>query len=151
MYVTYLAKAILALQQIDISKCPFASDINFRLKELDFLLKNGLADVDISHWEHSTEFTKPQELYRWLVENKPDEEYVFSHGDIGANMFIKNDDIYFYDLARMGIADKWMDIAFAVRDIRDDCPEYEELFFDKLGVVPNYEKIDYYILLDEMF
>lgn len=151
MYVSYLAKAILDLQQIDISTCPFVSDINFRLKELDFLLENRLADVDISHWEHSTKFTEPQELYKWLVNSKPNEEYVFSHGDIGANMFVKNENIYFYDLARMGIADRWMDIALAVRDIRDECPDYEGLFFDKLGLVPNYEKINYYILLDEMF
>lgn len=151
LYVSYLAKAILTLQQVDISDCPFSSDLDFRLKELDFLLQNNLADVDVSHWEETTEFINPKELYQWLVDNKPEEELVFTHGDIGANMLIKNGEIYFYDLARMGKADKWMDIAFAIRDIRDYCPDYEELFFEKLGVKPDYKKIDYYILLDEMF
>lgn len=51
----------------------------------------------------------------------------------------------------MRIADRWVDIAFAVRDIRKECPDHEQMFFDKLGIEPNYEKINYYILLDEMF
>lgn len=152
-YISYLAKAIKLLQGIDISNCSFTSNLDFRLKELNYLLENNLADVDVSHWEETTEFKEPCELYKWLCENKPQEELVFSHGDIGANFFVKDGEIYFYDLARCGIADKWMDIAFCVRDIRDYFPDskYEKMFFDMLGVEPNYEKINYYILLDEMF
>lgn len=150
-YVTYLAEAIHLLQKIDISECPFSSNADMRLEELDFLLKNNLADIDTNHWEKTTEFSSPTELYEWLCDNKPIEEYVFTHGDIGANLFVKDGEIFFYDLARMGIADRWVDIAFAVRDIRKECPDYERLFFDILGVKPNYEKINYYILLDEMF
>ena len=151
LYVSYLAKAIQLLQKVDISECPFSSSLDMRLKELDFLLKNNLADTDRDNWEETTEFNSPQELYKWLCDNKPSEEYVFTHGDIGANLFVKNGDIFFYDLARMGIADRWLDIAFAVRDIRKECPDYEQMFFDKLGVEPDYDKINYYILLDEMF
>ena len=151
LYVSYLAEAIHLLQKVDISKCPFFSNVDMRLEELEFLLKNDLADVNTGNWEKTTEFNSPQELYKWLCENKPAEEYVFTHGDIGANLFVKNGDIFFYDLARMGIADRWVDTAFAVRDIRKECPDYEQIFFDKLGVEPNYEKINYYILLDEMF
>lgn len=151
LYVNYLADAIHLLQKADISECPFSSSVDIRLAELDFLLNNNLADVNIDNWEKTTEFNSPQELYKWLCNNKPSEEYVFTHGDIGANLFVKNGEIFFYDLARMGIADRWVDIAFAVRDIRKECPDYEQLFFDKLGVKPNYEKINYYILLDEMF
>lgn len=152
-YITYMVKAIQTLQAIDISDCPFLSTVDFRLKELDYLLSNGLADVEISHWQDSTEFTEPQELYKWLCDNKPQEELVFTHGDIGANFFVNDNELYFYDLARCGIADKWMDIAFCVRDIREYYPDsdYEKLFFEMLGIEPDYEKIDYYILLDEMF
>ena len=151
LYVSYLAEAIHLLQKVDISECPFSCGIDMRLAELDFLLKNNLADVNTGNWEKTTEFDSPQELYKWLCDNKPSEEYVFTHGDIGANLFVNNGEIFFYDLARMGIADRWVDTAFAVRDIRKECPDYEQMFFDKLGVKPNYEKINYYILLDEMF
>lgn len=151
LYVSYLAEGIRLLQRIDISECPFYSNVDMRLEELDFLLNNNLADIDTNNWEKTTEFSSPTELYQWLCDNKPTEEYVFTHGDIGANFFVKDGEIFFYDLARMGIADRWVDIAFAVRDIRKECPEYERMFFDILGVEPNYEKINYYILLDEMF
>lgn len=151
LYVSYLAEAILLLQSVDVSNCPFSSHLDFRLKELNYLLQNNLADIDMSHWQETTAFTDSNELYKWLAENKPADEPVFSHGDIGANLFIRDGEIYFYDLARMGIADKWIDIALAVRDIREYCPDCEALFFEKLDVVPDYKKIDYYILLDEMF
>lgn len=151
-YITYLANAIKLLHSIDISTCPFSSQIDMRLEELNYLLKNNLADTDISNWEDSTEFTDPQELYKWLCDNKPQEELVFSHGDI-SNLIIQEDQIFFFDLARCGIADKWLDISMCVREIRNlfDNPEFEKLFFQMLGLVPNYEKIDYYLLLDEMF
>ena len=44
LYVSYLAKAIHLLQKVDISECPFSSDVDMRLAELDFLLNNNLID-----------------------------------------------------------------------------------------------------------
>lgn len=38
-------------------------------------------------WQDTTNFTNPEELYKWLCDNKPPEEPVFTHGDIGANFF----------------------------------------------------------------
>lgn len=148
-----LVRAIKLLHAVSISDCPFTSDIKMRLKELDYLLASDLADVDISNWQDATDFTEPQELYRWLRENKPQEDFVFSHGDLGANIFIKDDEIYFYDLARCGVADRWLDVAFCVRDIREYYPnfDYERVFFELLNIKPDYERIDYYILLYEMF
>ncbi|MGH2285441.1 APH(3') family aminoglycoside O-phosphotransferase, partial [Enterococcus faecalis] len=54
---------------------------------------------------------------------------------------------------RSGRADKWYDIASCVRSIREDIGEeqYVELFFDLLGIKRDWEKIKYYILLDELF
>lgn len=151
-YITYLVNAIKLLHSVDISNCPFLSRVDMRLEELDYLLKNNLADTDISNWEDSTEFTDPQELYKWLCDNKPQEELVFSHGDI-SNLMIEKDEIYFFDLARCGIADKWLDISMCVREIRNyyHNPDFEELFFEMLGMKPDHEKINYYLLLDEMF
>lgn len=62
---------------MDISKCPFFSNVAMRLEELDFLLKNDLADVNAGNWEKTMEFNSSQELYKWLCDNKPSEEYAF--------------------------------------------------------------------------
>lgn len=152
-YIECLLNALHQLQAIDIRDCPFSSKIDLRLKELKYFLDNNIADTDVSNWEDTTEFDNPTELYKWLCENKPQEELCLSHGDIGANFFIEDEEIYFYDLARCGVADKWLDIAFCVREIRNHYPnsEYEKLFFSMLGLEPDYEKINYFILLDEMF
>ena len=103
--------------------------------------------------EQSTE--KNIELYDFLKTEKPEEELVFSHGDLGdSNIFVKDGKVSgFIDLGRSGRADKWYDIAFCVRSIREDIGEeqYVELFFDLLGIKPDWENIKYYILLDELF
>ncbi|HBX87061.1 MAG TPA: aminoglycoside O-phosphotransferase APH(3')-IIIa [Marinilabiliaceae bacterium] len=153
--VRLYAESTRLFQAIDISDCPFNSNTDFRLAELEYLLNNNLADVDCSNWEEDTPFKDPHELYSNLTINKPKEELVFSHGDLGdSNILVKNDKISgFIDLGRSGKADKWYDIAFCVRSIRSDVGEekYVKLFFDLLDIEPDLEKIKYYILLDELF
>ena len=150
--IAHFVRLIKLLHSIDISDCPFDSRIDVRLAELSFLLQNGLASVD--NWDEATPFTDPGEFYQWLCDNKPmQEELVFSHGDLTANVFFDGSNDCFYDLGRAGVADKWLDIAFCVSDIRSWIGDktYEDKFFELLGIEPDYEKIEYFILLDEMF
>lgn len=153
--VELYAECIQRLQSIDISDCPFNNNIDNRLTELDHLLNNNLADVDCENWEKDTPFKEPRELFDFLKANKPREELVFSHGDLGdSNILVRDGRISgFIDLGRSGKADRWYDIAFCVRSIRHDIGEekYSKLFFDLLDIEPDWEKINYYILLDELF
>ncbi len=91
--------------------------LDSRLAELDYLLNNDLADVDCENWEEDTPFKDPRELYDFLKTEKPEEELVFSHGDLAdSNIFVKDGKVSgFIDLGRSGRADKWYDIAFCVR------------------------------------
>lgn len=150
------SEGIKLFQSVSILDCPFASDIDFRLNELDYLLRNNLADIDTENWEDDTPFRDPNELHAFLKRCKPNEELVFSHGDFGdSNIFVANNQISgFIDLGRSGKADKWYDIAFCVRSIQHDMgndKEYLDLFFDLLDIEPDWDKIKYYILLDELF
>jgi len=150
--ILHFARLIKLLHSVDISNCPFDSKIDARLTELSFLIQNGLASD--GGWDAATPFTDTTEFYQWLCTNKPmQEELVFSHGDLTANVFLNGSDYCFYDLGRAGVADKWLDIAFCVSDIRSwiGDKKYEDKFFELLDMEPNYEKIEYYILLDEMF
>ena len=152
IYIQHLVEIIQFLQSIDILNCPFDSRVDVRLKELEFLVANNLASLD--DWGDYVSFTDPNKLYKWLCDNRPQEdELVFSHGDVTANAFITNSGYSFNDLGRAGMADKWLDIAFCINDIRHWCKHkmYEDMFFELLGIQPDYEKIEYYILLDEMF
>ena len=110
----------------------------------------------MSDWEENNQFESPRELYDYLVNNKPKSYIpVFSHGDYCLpNIFFKKDKIGgFIDLGRAGIADIYQDIALCVREISDDFKNEKciDILFQHLGLEPDWEKIDYYILLDELF
>ena len=65
------------------------------------------------------------------------------------------------DVGRSGILDRWNDIAICYRSLKDNTsgiygkPEYRnfktEKFFEKLNIEPDWRKIEYYLLLDELF
>lgn len=91
LMVNIYSESVRLFQSIDISDCPFDNSINNRLKELEYLLSHNLAAIDSDNWEDDTPFKTPDELYSFLQSHKPNEELVFSHGDIGdSNLFIKN-------------------------------------------------------------
>jgi aminoglycoside 3'-phosphotransferase-3 len=142
------------LKNIDIADCPFSCDIDFRLKELKFLMDSSLADISLENWDSTTQFSQPAELYQFLEENKISETFVFSHGDLSdMNIFISSQSVTgLIDLGRSGKADYWHDVAFVIRSIREDYGEkYLDYFFEKSGTAPDWTKIKYHLLLDEMF
>ena len=160
-----LAQALQELWQVDISDCPLDWTLERKLKAAEYNVKNNL--VDIENVDPDTfgpeGFENPQALLKWLYDHKPEEELVFSHGDFCLpNIFIdEDDDFEFIDLGRTGIADKWQDIALCYRSLKHnysgkyggkEYPEYDpNMLFDKLGIAPDWDKLRYYILLDELF
>ena len=88
---------------------------------------------------------------------------MLSHGDFCLpNLFIGNGKITgFFDLGRSGIADAYQDIALCYCSLHHNLngryggklnPNADAaILFDALGIRPDWEKIRYYILLDELF
>lgn len=160
----FLAQALKTLWQIDISNCPLDWSLDRKLKAAQYTVENNLADTENAEPDTYGEkgFKDPEDLLRWLKANRPEEEKVLSHGDFCLpNIYIGNDQFTFIDLGRTGIADKWCDVALCYRSLLHNYsgkyggkvyPEYDSnMLFDKLGLVPDWEKIRYYILLDELF
>lgn len=147
--------SIKRIQNIDISTCLFDSTVSNRLSELEYLQNKGLT-AESDFYEGNTPFSTPDQLISYLNDNIPEQELVFSHGDISdGNIFVNNDNCIqsYIDWGRGGIADRWYDIALCVRNIREDlvCEKYVELFFELLGIEPDWDKIYYYSWLDELF
>ena len=148
-------QALLQLQSIDISNCPFRSDIHTRITEAEFLLQHELIDeidwdeADSDVWE---EFESYTELLENLKQTRFTEDFVFSHGDItDSNIFLDdNEQIYFLDLGRAGIADRFVDIAFIERSLREDCSEKIAQSFLKQLPYDDIFKRDYFLKLDEI-
>ncbi len=162
--VQLLADALQLLWQVDISACPKDHRLEDDLLEARSRIAQGR--IDIADTEPETfgpgGFENPTALLRWLEENRPPLEPVLSHGDFCLpNVFFSDGKLSgFIDLGDCGISDKWRDIALCYRSLRHNftgryaqtpIAVSPDLLFDKLGLSPNWEKLRYYTLLDELF
>lgn len=159
-----MAEALKMLWSIDITDCPVNYGLDNKLKLAQYYVENGLCDVENTEPETFGEggFKDPADLLCWLEDNRPEEDYVLSHGDCCLpNIFAKDGKISaFIDLGRSGTADRYQDIALCYRSLIHNYDgsygyKYEgydpNQLFDYLGIEPDMEKIRYYILLDELF
>lgn len=160
-----LSEALKLLWQTDITECPCIWSIDRKLEMAEYRVEHDMVDTDNVEPDTYGEngFASPKELYQWLVKNKPKEDLVLSHGDFTLpNVLFEKDELKgFIDLGRMGVADRWQDIALCYRSLLHNYngkyggKKYEgynpDMLFEKLGIEPEREKIRYYILLDELF
>ena len=165
MLLKALADGLKMLWQVDVSECPVVRDLDVILKEARFQVENNLVDVENVDPDTFGEkgFESPKHLLEWLENNRPSFEPVFSHGDYCLpNVFLKGGQISgFVDLGRAGKGDKWNDIALCYRSLKHNFSgmyggkRYEDfnpdILFEFLGIEPDWEKIRYYLLLDELF
>ena len=138
-----LAAGLKSLWDVEIDGCP-------RVRDLDLILKEAHHQV-----EH--------DLLEWLEQNRPEWDPVFSHGDYCLpNVFLKDGNFKgFIDLDRAGVCDRWNDIAICYRSLKYNFngtyggKVYEdfkpERLFEALEIEPDWDKIRYYLLIDELF
>lgn len=159
-----LAEALHMLWRTDITGCPQSRTLDDELAHARYSLEHGL--VDFSRCEPETfgpgGFDSPEALLAWLENNRPPLEPAFSHGDCCLpNIFFEGTRVSgFIDLGDAGIADKWRDLALCYRSLKHNTDGFfgytvpgfrPEKLFDELGIAPDWEKLRYYILLDEFF
>ncbi|MBO4494731.1 MAG: aminoglycoside 3'-phosphotransferase [Clostridiales bacterium] len=160
-----LADGMKLLWSVDISDCPRVMDLDVELKEARSRVENGQVDLDDAEPDTFGEggFKDPAELLSWLETHRPSCEMVLSHGDYCLpNVFIEDGKFSgFIDLPEAGIGDKWRDIALCYRSLKHNAegsfggavyPDIDpNKLFTELGIEPDWDKINYYILLDELF
>lgn len=164
--VIALADGIKMLWSVDISDCPYINNLEVKLKNAKYNIENDLVDADDFNEDTLGEggFKDVDELYDFLLNNRPEEDLVLSHGDYCLpNIFIKDGKVSgFLDLGKTGLADRWQDIALCIRSLKynicdwfglseTDYDKYKALFYSRLGIEEDTQKLRYYILLDELF
>lgn len=164
--VIALAKALKMLWEIPIHKVPFDARLAQKLQAAEYNVTNDLCDMlDAEEGTYGEEgFSYPTELLACLKAHQPEEDLVFSHGDFCLpNIFLDQGEISgFIDLGRGGVADRYQDIALCYRSLMHNFDgrynggiPYSNFdpnsLFEALNITPDWEKIHYYILLDELF
>ncbi len=163
--VELLCDGIKMLWDVDIANCPSNNSIDNKLRQAEIRVNNNQCSIDDA--EPTTYgpngFENPKKLLQWLKENRPKEELTFSHGDYCLpNIFIENNKISgFIDLGRSGIADIYQDISLCYRSLQHNYKgKYADkthdgfdpnILFETLDIEPDWDKIRWYILLDELF
>lgn len=158
------AEALKMLWQVDVTGCPAVYNVDDDLKIARERLESGEFDMDDCEPDTfgPNGFASPEQLLLWLEENRPEQGNVLTHGDFCMpNVFVEGGRVSSYiDVGNMGVGDRWRDIALCWRSLKHNCTgmyakenlgDQSELLFEKLGVEPDWEKIRYYVLLDEFF
>ena len=167
-----VAQGMHMLWEVDIKECPFrVSRLDERLKAARYNVEHDLVDLDNVEPETfgPEGFADPMELLCWLEDNRPEEDLVLTHGDFCLpNVFVSrgedNSDAIsgFIDLGKMGPADRWQDVAIALRSLKHNAAGYfsegksyfpftPDMLLERLGIPMDEEKNRYYMLLDELF
>lgn len=159
-----MADALKKLWSVNIGWCPVDAGVDALLTQAEHNVTHGL--VNVAEAEPGTfgpdDFKDPEELLAWLKEHKPEEDRALVHGDLCLpNVLVKDGQVSaFIDLGRCGVGDKYKDIAICYRSLKNNFEgkygrAYEgfepDMFFNSLGIDPDWDKIKFYILLDELF
>lgn len=152
--IDILVVAFQNIYNVDIRNCPFNVGLEYKLNLVEKNIKKGLIKEENISREILTKYGTVNGIYNYLVNNKPKEETCFSHGDVSLPNIFADDNSFtgFIDVGECGIADKWFDLAICEKSIiRNYGKNYVSIFYEKLDIIPNREKIDYYLLLMNLY
>jgi len=162
--VRVLAQAMRQLWTVEIDGCPVDQSPRAKLERARAIVESGQVNMDLAEPETFGEkgFSSPAALLSWLESHAPACEPVLTHGDFCLpNLFLKDWQLSgFLDLGRSGAGDKWTDIAILWRSLRDNfgghygaaVPGFHpDALFEALGIEKDEERLQYYLLMDELF
>ena len=152
--VKLLATGLRAIHAIPIHDCPFDMTLDREIERSRHNVIRGV--VDEADFDDIRLGRSAAGLFEELLSTRPaDEDLVFTHGDYCLpNVMMDGDKVSgFVDWGRAGVADRYKDIALAVRSLERNTGEDLTLaFFDAYGISsPDADKIEYYKLLDEFW
>ena len=152
--ISVIAKAFKQIADVDIKDCPFNVSIDYKLALVENNVNNNLIRVEDLKEETLKKFGSLENIIKFLKDNKFNDDYCFSHGDTSLpNIFAsKNEFVGFIDVGECGIADKWFDLAICEKSIKRNYGEqYISKFYEELNIIPERDKIDYYLLMIELY
>jgi kanamycin kinase len=159
--VDALAEVTRTLHRLPVTDCPFDRSLAVTMRHARQAAAAGL--IDLADLDEERQGWNAARLLSTLESTRPAvEEVVVCHGDLCLpNVLLDPDTLRItglIDLGRLGIADRYADLALATRSLAADDlnpqfgPGYAQRFLDRYGESPvDTERLEFYRLLDEFF
>jgi aminoglycoside 3'-phosphotransferase-2 len=151
--LTVMADALRRLHAIDIASCPFDHRLVHRVARARQHLDAGL--VDESDFDSDRLGRTAQSEYAELLATLPtSEDLVVTHGDASFPNVLTDGERFtgFVDVGRLGVADRWQDLALAWRSAESNfAAGAGDLFLSLYSVRRDDTKLRFFRLLDEFF
>lgn len=138
--VRLLGEGLRCFHQVPIHDCPFDETL--------------IVTMARARQRSEAGFAAAEQLAELTAKRPASEDLVLTHGDYCLpNVLLHEGQVSgFIDLGRVGIADRYQDLALAVRSLEYNFgPGWAAQFFTAYGIVPDWTKIEFYQLLDEFF
>ncbi|MEU7629199.1 phosphotransferase [Nocardia sp. NPDC049220] len=137
------------LHSIPIAECPFDGRLDTVLAQARRQVVEGLVDAEGFDDDHRG-WAPTDMLARLLAERPVHEDLVVAHGDFTPATVVAGEILL--DVAALGVADRYRDLAPAVRDLRAEFGESAVTDFCGAYGVPelDHHRLSYYRLLDEL-
>lgn len=153
-WVRIYAQALRILHEIPIDSHAPVYSLDARLQEVRIRMEKGW--VDTTDFEEEYRNYSTEQLWDELMIYKPSEpDLVFTHGDYCPDNLIVQDGklAAFIDMGRGGVADRYQDLALAIRSLKhESLDELIPLFLQQYGLTYLDEnKLRFYTVLDEFF
>ena len=148
-----LAAGLKSLHALDPADCPFDHRLNAQLARGAANLVAGR--VDQSDFDDARQGWTTQQVLDWLLQHRPkNEDLVVTHGDASLPNIMASDQAFagFIDVGRLGVADRWQDLALACRSLIHNCGrQHVAPFLAAYGAEWDELRYRYYCTLDELF
>ncbi|MFV7234468.1 APH(3') family aminoglycoside O-phosphotransferase [Flavobacterium sp. ZB4R12] len=144
------ANGLKIIHNLSRTKCPFDSTTDVLIKKAEKIITNNQLDHSALSSEYKLKSFK--ELLDELSSLQPTvEDNVFIHGDYSMpNIITNKKEIGFVDFGLAGIGDRYVDLSIASRSIKYNLgEEWVSPFFESYGIVPNKNKLRFFLLLDQ--
>ncbi len=152
--VASIGRCLRRLHALPVETCPFNANHRLQLDLARQRLEAGLIDAD--DFDDARQGWTPAQVWAALGDLLPlVEDPVVSHGDFSLDNLLMSADgevVGVIDLGRVGIADRYRDLAILANCLDEFGPSLSGVFFEAYGIAtPDARKLEFHLLLDECF